>query len=102
MKWNAEYVQRLFTISDTGYLEAQVENAGVRMRQLTEPEYAVAPSAHELDILEEAAGRFEQRVAHMLQSKETLERRQAELIQFRHVLRETASFFHVRRTLGIC
>ena len=65
------------------------------MRQLTVPEFATAPSAHELDVLDEATGRFEQRVAHLLESKGTLERRQAELIEFRHVLRETASFFHV-------
>jgi hypothetical protein len=82
-------------VADAGYLQAQIESAGVRIRHPTEPEFAVAPSAHELDILEEATGRFEQRVAHLLESKETLERRQAELVEFRHVLRETASFFHV-------
>ena len=54
-----------------------------------------APSAHELDMLDEATARFEERVAHLLESKETLEKRHAELIEFRHVVRETASFFNV-------
>lgn len=54
-----------------------------------------APSAHELDELDEVTAQCEQRVTHLLESKETLERRHAELIEFRHVLRETASFFNV-------
>jgi hypothetical protein len=78
-----------------GYLEAQIENSGVRIRQLPEPEYTTAPSAHELDVLDEATARYEQRVAHLTESKETLEKRHAELIEYRHVLRETASFFNV-------
>jgi len=78
-----------------GFLEGHVESSGVRIRQATDPEYTTAPSAHELDVLEEATARYEQRIAHLLESKETLERRQAELIEFRHVLRETASFFAV-------
>jgi V-type H+-transporting ATPase subunit a len=78
-----------------GFLEAQIDSSGVRIRQLTEPEYLLAPSAHELDMLDEATARFEERVAHLLESKETLEKRQAELIEFRHVVRETASFFNV-------
>jgi len=78
-----------------GVLEGHVESSGIRIRQLTEPEYTTAPSAHELDVLDEATARYEQRVAHLFESKETLERRQAELIEFRHVLRETASFFAV-------
>jgi V-type H+-transporting ATPase subunit a len=78
-----------------GFLEGHVESSGVRIRQLTEPEYTAAPSAHELDVLDEATARYEQRVAHLFESKETLERRQAELIEFRHVLLETASFFAV-------
>jgi len=102
MKWNDEYVRPSRCVANSGYLDAQIEKAGVRVRQLTEPEFAVAPSAHELDVLDEATGRFEQRVAHLLESKETLERRQAELIEFRHVLRETASFFHVSTTWFNC
>src|SRR5271170_4196038 len=78
-----------------GFLESHVETTGIRVRQLTEPEFSVAPSAHELDVLDEATARYEQRVSHLVESKETLERRQAELIEFRHVLRETASFFNV-------
>lgn len=78
-----------------GFLETNVNSSGIRTRQLTEPESMRAPSAHELDELDEATARCEQRVAHLLDSKETLERRHAELIEFRHVLRETASFFNV-------
>ena len=83
-----------------GFLEAQIDTSGVRVRQLTEPEYLTAPSAHELDMLDEATARFEERVAHLLESKETLEKRHAELIEFRHVVRETASFFNVCITNG--
>jgi V-type H+-transporting ATPase subunit a len=78
-----------------GFLEGHVDSAKIRIRQLTEPEFMAAPSAHELDVLDEATAQHEQRVAHLLESKATLERRQAELIELRHVLRETASFFHV-------
>ena len=78
-----------------GFLETQIENTGVRIRYLTEPESMSAPSAHELDLLDESTARFEERVTHLLESKQTLEKRHAELIEFRHVLRETASFFNV-------
>jgi V-type H+-transporting ATPase subunit a len=60
-----------------------------------EPEFAMAPSAHELDVLDESTERYEQRVAQMLENKEALDKRHAELIEMRHVLRETASFFNV-------
>ena len=63
-----------------------------------EPEFTAAPSAHELDVLDEATVQHEQRVAHLLESKVALEKRHAELIEFRHVLRETASFFNVLET----
>jgi hypothetical protein len=83
-----------------GFLEAQIDASGVRIRLLTEPEHLNAPSAHELDMLDEATARFEERVAHLLQSKETLEKRHAELIEFRYVVRETASFFNVFNSEG--
>lgn len=96
MKWNDDYVSAQLVSSLTeGFLETHIDATGVRIRQLTEPEFTTAPSQHELDVLDEATARFEQRVAHLLESKETLEKRHAELIEFRHVLRETASFFNV-------
>lgn len=96
MKWNDGYVRSLFVISLTlGFLETHIDASGIRIRQLTEPEFTTAPSQHELDVLDEATARYEQRVAHLLESKDTLEKRHAELIEFRHVLRETASFFNV-------
>ena len=52
-----------------------------------------APSAHEIDVLEENTQTNEERLCHLLDSKEMLERRHAELIELRHVLRETAYFF---------
>jgi hypothetical protein len=85
-----------------GFLEAQIDASGVRIRQLTEPEHLTAPSAHELDMLDEATARFEERVAHLLESKKTLEKRHAELIEFRYVVRETASFFNVSIPRGEC
>lgn len=94
MKWNDDYVLTLKEV-DPGFLGGQIEISGVRVRELTGPEFTVAPSAHELDVLDESTARYEQRVGHLLESKETLEKRHAELIEFRHVLRETASFFNV-------
>jgi V-type H+-transporting ATPase subunit a len=85
-----------------GFLATHVDTSGIRTRQLTQPETVRAPSAHELDELDEVTARCEQRVAHLLDSKETLERRHAELIEFRHVLRETASFFNVLAEKGFC
>ena len=79
----------------SGFLESHVDTAKIRIRQLTEPEFMTAPSAHELDIVDEATARHEERVTHLLESKASLEKTQADLIEFRHVLRETAAFFHV-------
>src|ERR1700737_1967506 len=98
MKWRDGYVWPYSTMLTTGFLETQIEAAGVRMRLLTGLEFSIAPSAHELDMLDESTARHEQRVAHLLDSKETLDKRHAELIEFRHVLREPASFFNVRGT----
>jgi hypothetical protein len=100
MKWRDGYVWTYWTMLTIGFLETQIDAAGVRMRRLTGLEFAMAPSAHELDMLDESTARHEQRVAHLLESKETLDKRHAELIEFRHVLRETASFFNVSVTWG--
>jgi V-type H+-transporting ATPase subunit a len=81
-------------IAKSGYLEDQIVNSGIRIRQVNEQDIS-APSAHELDELDSATARSEQRVAHLLQSKKMLERRRAELIEFRYVLREAGAFFHV-------
>lgn len=54
-----------------------------------------APPAHEIDLLEENTNTNEQRLNHLLESKETLERRHAELMELRYVLRETAHFFEI-------
>ena len=54
-----------------------------------------APSAHEIDVLEENIQTNEQRLIQLLESKEILERRHAELVELRHVLSETAHFFQI-------
>jgi len=54
-----------------------------------------APSAHEIDVLEENTRMNEQRLNQQLENKEKLSKRHAELIELRHVLRETANFFEV-------
>jgi V-type H+-transporting ATPase subunit a len=82
-----------------GFLAAQVEVSGIRVREVIEPEFAMAPSAHELDVLDDSTEKYEQRVAQMLENKEALDKRHAALIEMRHVLRETASFFNVCRLL---
>jgi V-type H+-transporting ATPase subunit a len=97
MKWNDGYVSIKSSEDQlmVGFLETHIDTSGIQIRQLTEAQFTTSPSAHELDVLEEATARYEQRVTHLLESKEALEKRQAELIEFRHVLRETASFFSV-------
>lgn len=46
-------------------------------------------------MLEEQTQTNEQRLNQLLESREILQRRHAELIELRHVLRETAQFFEI-------
>ena len=81
------------------FLKAQIEASTIRLR-IPPVEYQAipAPSASEIDQLEEKTVHWEQRITQLLQSQETLQRRFSELIELRHVLRETAQFFD--RTSG--
>lgn len=82
----------------TGFFETQIKRQNIRIRQLPDGldiSQTTAPSAHEIDVLEENTQTNEQRLNHLLESKEVLERRHAELIELRYVLRETAHFFQI-------
>jgi V-type H+-transporting ATPase subunit a len=82
----------------TGFFETQIKKQDIRIRELPDDldiSQMAAPSAHEIDVLEENTQTNEQRLNHLLENKEVLERRHAELIELRHVLRETAHFFQI-------
>jgi V-type H+-transporting ATPase subunit a len=81
-----------------GFFETQIMKQNIPIRELPEdldlPQTS-ALSAHEIDVLEEQTQTNEQRLNQLLESREILQRRHAELIEMRHVLRETASFFEI-------
>jgi hypothetical protein len=81
-----------------GFFETQIKKQDIPIRELPDDidaSQTAAPSAHEIDVLEENTQTNEQRLNQLLESKEVLERRHAELIEFRHVMRETEHFFAV-------
>jgi|SRR5947207_15878017 len=81
-----------------GFFETQIKKQDIPIRELSDDldiSQTTAPSAHEIDVLEENTQTNEQRLNQLLESKEILERRHAELIELRHVLRETAHFFQI-------
>jgi V-type H+-transporting ATPase subunit a len=81
-----------------GFFETQIKKQDIQIRELPDDvgmSQATAPSAHDIDVLEENTQTNEQRLNQLLEGKETLERRHAELIELRHVLRETAQFFEI-------
>jgi hypothetical protein len=81
-----------------GFFETQIKKQEIPIQELPDDidqSKTAAPSAHEIDLLEENTQTNEQRLNHLLESKEILERRHAELIELRYVLRETAHFFEI-------
>jgi len=83
-----------------GFFEAQCRKFDIPVNELPDEldmPQTWAPTAHEIDVLEENCKTNEQRLNQLLESKQILERRHAELVEFRHVLRETAHFFEVVR-----
>ena len=103
MKWKDNYVYPLFQTRLTckGFFETQIKKQNIPIRELPDDldiSQTTAPSAHEIDVLEENTQTNEQRLNHLLENKEILERRHAELIELRHVLRETAHFFEIVHT----
>jgi V-type H+-transporting ATPase subunit a len=87
-----------FDLLTPGFFEAQIKKQEIIIRELPDEidiSHVSAHSAHEIDTLEENLKTNEDRVNHLLESKEVLERRHAELIELRHVLRETAQFFEI-------
>jgi V-type H+-transporting ATPase subunit a len=89
----------------TGFFETQIKKQDIRIRELPEDldiSQTAALSAHEIDMLEEQTQTNEQRLNQLLDSKEILQRRHAELIEMRHVLRETAQFFEIVLSSAEC
>jgi len=88
-----------FGVDDySGFFETQIKKQDIPIRELPDDidmSKTAAPPAHEIDLLEENTQTNEQRLNHLLESKEVLERRHAELIELRYVLRETAHFFEI-------
>jgi V-type H+-transporting ATPase subunit a len=84
-----------------GFFETQIQKQDIPIQELPDGldiSQTTAPSAHEIDVLEENTQTYEQRLNRLLENKELLERRHAELIELRHVLRETAHFFEIVHT----
>jgi V-type ATPase 116kDa subunit family len=95
MKWRDNFVCPC-SPADTGFFQTQIEKQEIKIRELPDDmgySQQAAPMEHEIDVLEENCQTNEQRLSHLLDSKDILERRHVELIELRHVLRETAEFF---------
>ena len=101
MKWNDNFVPLPHAYRywhRAGFFETQIKKLDLPIRELPDDidsSHTIAPSAHEIDVLEENTQTNEQRLNHLLDNKEILQRRHAELIELRYVLRETATFFAV-------
>ena len=90
-----------YKLTSEGFFETQIKKHNIPIRELPDDldmSQTTAPSAHEIDVLEEKTQTKEQRLNHLLESKQILERTQAGLIELRHVLKETAHFFQIVRT----
>ena len=71
-----------------------MDKAGIQMRPSTEfANTLAAPMASEIDELTERSESLEQRVSSLIESYETLKKREVELIEWRWVLREAGGFF---------
>lgn len=72
----------------------QIESAGIQIAPL---DYDLissqAPSVQEIDELADRTTHYEQRIDSLNESHETLQKRYIELVELRHVLKETSSFF---------
>ncbi len=82
---NTERQLRFFT--------SQMEKLDVQPRSIEGYTVALAPSVNEIDELAERSTTLEERLNQLNESYETLEKRYTELIELRHVLRETGVFF---------
>ncbi|KAF2842040.1 vacuolar ATP synthase 98 kDa subunit [Patellaria atrata CBS 101060] len=76
------------------YFHAQMEKAGIPMRSIYEfSNMMAAPTASEIDELADRSQSLENRISSLNESYETLKKREVELTEWRHVLREAGSFF---------
>ncbi|GJJ71604.1 V-type H+-transporting ATPase subunit a [Entomortierella parvispora] len=76
------------------FFTSQIEKAEIPIRASIPTNYlSRARSRQELDDLEERLSEHENRLQQMNNSRENMERRSLELIELKHVLRETADFF---------
>ncbi|KAI9741398.1 MAG: H(+)-transporting V0 sector ATPase subunit a [Cirrosporium novae-zelandiae] len=76
------------------YFQAQIEKAGIPIRSRYDfGNILAAPSASEIDELADKSQSLEQRIASLNESYETLKKREVELTEWRHVLREAGGFF---------
>jgi len=81
-------------LSFIGFFTSQIEKAEIPIRASIPANYlSRARSRQELDDLEERLSEHENRLQQMNNSRENMERRSLELIELKHVLRETADFF---------
>jgi hypothetical protein len=107
MTWSGNCVSSLdgsLCANGEGFFQAQCVKFDIRVKELPDDidmSQISAPTAHEIDLLEENCQTNEGRLSQLLDSKQILERRHAELIELRHVLRETARYFEIVRPLRV-
>ncbi|PHH66691.1 hypothetical protein CDD81_6528 [Ophiocordyceps australis] len=76
------------------YFYSQMEKSGISLRKLDlDGERLASPSTSEIDELAERSQKLEQRISALIDSYETLKKREGELTEWRWVLREAGGFF---------
>lgn len=75
------------------YFGKQIESAGLQLAPFDYDRAAQAPTVQEIDDLAVRATHYEHRIASLNDSHETLQKRYVELVELRHVLQETGTFF---------
>lgn len=76
------------------YFHEQIAKASIPLRSSHEfSDTLAAPSASEIDELSDRSESLEQRISSLNESYETLRKREAELTEWRWVLKEAGGFF---------
>lgn len=82
------------TLLYVGYVATQAKKNNISIRKLSNSGFAsFQRTVKEIDELQLTLTDLEARLQQMNQSKESLLKKQVELIESKHVLRETANFF---------
>jgi len=76
------------------FFASEMAKSNIRANPIPETEHVTqAPSEHDIDALAESTAQYEQKITHLNESADSLQKRFNELVERRHVLREAAFFF---------